>query len=430
MYLDTTSKDIYQKTNGKWNMVGNMLGKQIKQKWNKDGVLKILAIGNSFSDDALWLLPDVLKGLGITNFRISNLFIGGCVLSTHLNNIKNRTGAYEFRTNYGNGWSTINNYVLQDGVNADDWDYITIQQGSPESGLADTYDYLTEILNTVTALKPNAKIMWQMTWAYQQNSTHSAFANYNNDQTTMYNAIVDAVKTKVIPDLEINCVIPNGTVIQNARTSYLGDTLTRDGHHLSEDIGRYMAALTYAYLTTGYDVSSVTFAPTGVDENVKNIAIESVLNAVKTPFYVTPSTYATEPPLPDLTSTHNLLTNYGWTNLGFWNSMDGANLHYSVITTAPNSNQWICTKQFTKSELPIGTIIEIASGYRYRPEGWVGTGKQSSRPNVVSARRVVVDDAWWGSFDVRAFNVSTTVEQDISSMVSDIQSSFKIWLPK
>ena len=58
------------------------------KKWNRNKTLKILAIGNSFSDDALWLLPDILKSLGINNFRISNLYIGGCVLSTHATNIK------------------------------------------------------------------------------------------------------------------------------------------------------------------------------------------------------------------------------------------------------------------------------------------------------------------------------------------------------
>jgi hypothetical protein len=191
-----------------------------------------------------------------------------------------------------------------------------------------------------------------------------------------------------------------------------------------------MAALTYAYLTTGYDISAVTFAPNGVTESVKNIAIESVNNAIKMPYNVTNSAYTTEPPLPDLSATHTLLSNYGYTNLGFWNSTDGAGLHYSVITDAVNSNQWICTKQFTKAELPVGTVIEIASGYRYRPEGWIGTGKQTSRPDTVTSRRIVIDDAWWGNFDVRAFNVSTIVEQDITSLTSQIQSSFKIWLPK
>ena len=46
--------------------------KDITMKWDKNKQLKILAIGNSFSDDALWLLPDILKSLGIFKYRISN----------------------------------------------------------------------------------------------------------------------------------------------------------------------------------------------------------------------------------------------------------------------------------------------------------------------------------------------------------------------
>lgn len=292
VYLDNTSKDICQKENGEWKVMSNLQGKDVKQKWDVDNELKILAIGNSFSDDALWLLPDILKSLGITKFRISNLYLPGCLLERHLSNIQNDSAVYEFRTNTGDGWNTVYNTKLSDGVKADDWDYITFQQGSPKSGLPESYLDLIKILDAVEAIKPNAKLAWHMTWAYQQDYSSSAFTeNYGGNQSTMYNAIVNSVKSHILNNFDINFIIPNGTVVQNARTSFLRDTITRDGFHMSYDIGRYMTALTYAYLMTGYSLDDVAFKPTSISDDIKRVCIESVKNAIMNPCTITKSIY-------------------------------------------------------------------------------------------------------------------------------------------
>ncbi|MBQ9729337.1 MAG: DUF4886 domain-containing protein, partial [Clostridia bacterium] len=429
MYLDTTSKDIYQKVNGKWEPVGNMQGKEVKRKWDADNTLKILAIGNSFSDDALWLLPDVLKSLGITNFRISNLYIGGCTLQTHATNLETKAASYVFRTNTGNGWDrsdATGDTELLVGLLADDWDYISLQQGSPESGLASSYSYIPEIIDVVERYKPNAKILWHMTWAYQQNTDHWAFANYDKDQTKMYEQIVNSVKTQVLPNYDFHFIIPNGTAVQNARTSFLGDTLTRDGYHLTYDVGRYMAALGYAYLTTGYSIDNVAFTPAGMTSAIKAICVESIKNALQKPYTVTNSQSSIETNWVAMQDSA-----YGWNDIGYWNSTENGQ-HYQVIASGGISNAFVCTQMFTRQTLPVGSIIEIAAGYKYRPEGWVGTGVQSSRPENTTKNRIVVDEAWWGNYDRRAFNVSLVDGAALTdaTAVAGAKAAFKIWLPK
>lgn len=69
-----------------------------------------------------------------------------------------------------------------------------------------------------------------MTWAYAENSTHSDFPRYDRDQMTMYNRIVAATNAKIDTNDRIFGVIPAGTAVQNARTSYIGDNLTADGN--------------------------------------------------------------------------------------------------------------------------------------------------------------------------------------------------------
>jgi hypothetical protein len=93
----------------------------------------------------------------------------------------------------------------------------------------------------------------------------------------------------------------------------------------------------------------------------------------------------------------------------------------------------MATKKFTREELPVGTIIEIAEGWRYRPEGWNYTG---TRPDNVTITRIVVDDSWWGSYTERGFNISqidhTTSSNKVITLSTDEVAStiFKIIVPE
>lgn len=163
---------------------------------------------------------------------------------------------------------------------------ITLQQRSPDSGLPSSLSQLDSLISRVQALEPNADIYWHMTWAYQQNSNHPDFPRYNSDQMTMYKAITQTAKNYIKPNKNFKGIIPSGAAIQNFRTSYLGDTLTRDGYHLSLDIGRFIAGLAwYAHLTGG-SADNVKWAPNAVKPHLPAIC-EAVSAAVKTPFEVT-----------------------------------------------------------------------------------------------------------------------------------------------
>ena len=100
----------------------------------------------------------------------------------------------------------------------------------------------------------------------------------------MYSAIVSAVESKILTNTAISGIIPSGTAIQNLRTSPLGDTLTRDGFHLSYGIGRYIAALTFFKSLTGIDIDNVKWTPDEVDDNARKLAIACANNSIKSPF--------------------------------------------------------------------------------------------------------------------------------------------------
>lgn len=211
--------------------------------------LRILAIGNSFSDDCLRYLPDIAQAQGEKNWIVANLYIGGCTLEMHLKNALDGTKAYEYRKNRGGIWMNTPQVSLFDGLTDEKWDIITMQQASGFSGIADSYGALGELFRYVSERSRGARYFWNMTWAYQSDSDHPQFIDYRNDRGYMFRSIVGAVREKI--GVEFERIIPTGTAVENARLGSLGDTLTRDGYHLSDPIGRYLAALTWYRVITG-----------------------------------------------------------------------------------------------------------------------------------------------------------------------------------
>ncbi|MGI6280394.1 MAG: DUF4886 domain-containing protein, partial [Acutalibacteraceae bacterium] len=224
--------------------------------------LKILAIGNSFSVDSMRFIYDMFDWVG-QKVILGNLIIGGCTLEMHANNIINEAANYTYYKNTTGTWKTKSGYTVQQGLADESWDIITLQQASGYSGIPSSYSYLSTILNFLEANKPTpeTRIMWNMTWAYQKNSSHSDFKKYDKNQLTMYNAIISTVQSQIVGNPSFSGIIPTGTAIQNLRTSYFGDTLTRDGYHLSYDYGRYTASLTWFHYLTGISPDMVNWVP-------------------------------------------------------------------------------------------------------------------------------------------------------------------------
>lgn len=406
----------------------------------EEGSIHILAIGNSFSVDAMEYLCQILLQAGYKSVKLGNLYIGGCTLKTHAENIANNFKAYTYYTTTTGTWSSVSSYSSVDAIRSESWDYISMQQASGVSGMPDSYEpHLGTLVSTVRKLAPEATMMWHMTWAYQSTSTHSEFPNYGNDQMRMYNAIVSTVKSKVLTKPEFKFVIPSGTAIQNLRTSLYGDTLTRDGYHLSYGVGRFAAALMWAKQISGCDLSRITWHPSSYSytENQIGAIKEAVENAYAHPFEVTQSTFREDSVDPDAGLVDILRANgydpgnyyalnLGVTTVAYYNSSTGnANL-------STNMRAYAATRLFQKTEIPNGSIIVQKSGYQYRPEGWTALNQKTNpRPDVVQDQIVVVDDAWWGNYNYRGFNLSKAGAPSLSDAEqAQLEKSFGIFVPR
>lgn len=253
-----------------------------------DGILKILAIGNSFSEDAIeHYLYGLVKAAG-EEIVIGNLYIGGAELSQHVQNATNNANVYSYRKiNLQGNKNTTPDVSISTALADENWDYISFQQVSQESGKYETFvETLPALYEYVEArIDSEPKYLLHQTWAYAANSTHSGFVNYDNNQLTMYEAIVGAYNQAedLIPTFAI---VPSGTAIQNARTSYLGDNFNRDGYHLNE-IGRYTAASTWFEILFDQSVIGNSYVPDGFVPLDVEIAQHAAHEAVQNPGEIT-----------------------------------------------------------------------------------------------------------------------------------------------
>jgi hypothetical protein len=215
--------------------------------------LKILGIGNSFTEDGMGYLPDLLENAGISNVTLGKLVLGGCSLERHCRIYASGDSLYSYQKSYPgkNTWEdAVKKCTFIRAVADEDWDIIVIQQVSSDAGMYSTYQpYLNLLIDAIVTNCSNAgvSLAWQMTWAYGSASDHQGFANYSRDQKTMYGAIVAAVR-EMIPDTGIDIVIPSGTAIQNMRTTAINNPpldFTRDGYHIDPGAGRYTLACTW-----------------------------------------------------------------------------------------------------------------------------------------------------------------------------------------
>lgn len=252
--------------------------------------IKILAIGNSFSDDAL---EHYLAGLARASGEkvvIGNLYIGGARLSTHWGNAKNDKPAYSYRKIENGKRNVLPNTTIAYALLDEDWNFISFQQASIYSGRYTTFiEPLSNLYNYVKDKIGDSKVEYLLhqTWAYATYSDHVGFDTfYNSNQFEMYHDIVDAY-LQAEKLIHADMIIPSGTAIQNGRTSSLGDNFNRDGHHLNV-LGRYTASCTWFESIFGKSVMGNTYKPDELTECEVAIAQMAAHYAVESPNEVTP----------------------------------------------------------------------------------------------------------------------------------------------
>ena len=228
--------------------------------------MKILCIGNSFSEDATRYLYGIARADG-ARLEIANLYIGGCSLERHAQNMREDTRDYELQYN---GQKTGFPMSLREALTNRAWDIVTLQQVSQHAPRVESYlPYLDELADVIRALAPSARIVMHQTWAYEAGSERLF-------QMTPYAtpaAMLDDIKVayrEAAERIGAAGIIPSGEMLAGLLEAGI-PTVHRDTFHASLGLGRYALGLLWYRVLCGASVTDNTFRD--LDEAVSEDAL-------------------------------------------------------------------------------------------------------------------------------------------------------------
>ncbi len=244
-------------------------------------MIKILAIGNSFSQDATHYLHQIAAADHVDT-KVGNLYIGGCSLQRHWENIQSKAEEYLYEEN---GDSTEKYVSIPQALDMETWDYIVTQQVSFDAGIEESYHpYIEYIVDYLKEKAGSAELLLQETWAYDTDSLHSGFHNYHQNQQEMYDCLARTYRS-IARQFGMQ-LIPCADIVQVLRKKepFLygegGMSICRDGFHMNVIYGRYLLAAAWYKTLTGNPVSGNPYVPsTKLAPNA--ICREHVLKVIK-----------------------------------------------------------------------------------------------------------------------------------------------------
>jgi len=293
--------------------------------------LKVLTIGHSLAVDSCYMLSLIAAAEGYDELTVGTLYYSGCTLSRHVKFMS--TDAREYNLYLSNSADvsvvrqTMENVTMGEAVRYLDWDVIVLQGGpfefAAEPNLCVGYIQTLQKFVNDNKLNPNAVFAWHMFWPIATDpelmATHPTQPNpyaaryemlFNTDRNKYYAASAECVSKYILTDDTFSFVLPSGTAMENAMSSYMTEKdLLRDFGHAT-DLGRLIAGYTWYCTLRGIDAleeiklntipkayfkSTVSSEDRVLTDHEKALILESVNNALKNPLQVTQSQFTQAP---------------------------------------------------------------------------------------------------------------------------------------
>jgi hypothetical protein len=276
--------------------------------------VRLLTVGNSFSQNATRYLPNLATAGGHTLIH-RPIVVGGASVQLHAEKAQKHDEDATDKTGlYANGRS------LQQELSAEPWDFVTIQQASLKSHDLSTYrPYAAQLRDYIAKYAPSAKLLVHETWAYRCDDPRFAVKSPKPGepatQEAMYRGLADAYRT-IATELGAR-LIPVGDAFyqadhepqwgyrpdadfdfQNAQSPALPNQthslhvgwrwaqqkdgppkLGMDGHH-ANTAGEYLGACVFYEVLFGDSVVGNAFVPPGLDPAYAKLLQETAHRAV------------------------------------------------------------------------------------------------------------------------------------------------------
>ena len=216
--------------------------------------LKVLDIGNSFTNDATDLLPLIVEASGsnVSNICLYKAVRSSASFKSWYDVYCDKDTAYTYKIEKVFGGLSANvstgRGAKRDGslfrklLTDEQWDIIIIQ---PYYGLGNGTSregYLNKFISVIKEHQPSAVIGFYIVHSLWDHHTR----NKEGSSYERWKLICSSTKS-LQEENGVDFIIPYGTAIENLRSSSLNNEydLTRDGLHLAYGLGRYTAACCY-----------------------------------------------------------------------------------------------------------------------------------------------------------------------------------------
>lgn len=261
--------------------------------------VRLLAIGNSFSNNALKFLPAIAKAGGC-ELEVEHLMVGGSPLSLHWKRHEiNRTDPADPAGRYGDKGTKPG---LAECLARQTWDVATIQQYSLIAHDPAGYrPFAANLVEAIRAKSPQARILIHQTWAYRCDDPRFGPGKEMADASAMHR-LVKAAYTGIAAELKIERIpvgdafqlvaedptwafkpdtvwkaagaqepsLPDQTHSLHAGWGWRKDkdgkvALRLDGHHAGPN-GEYLAGCVWYEVLFRRSPIGIAFRPPGMDE--------------------------------------------------------------------------------------------------------------------------------------------------------------------
>ena len=238
---------------------------------------KILFIGDNSTLGEIEYLDEILDEAGVRDITIATLncdHAKGATIDTQWANIIAAKTKYTLTKTVNGEKSYTYSQSFDSGLLSENWDYIVIGQALTKSGDASSYSSLTDYVSYVSEKRSDSKLLWNMSWALRQDSTHADFSLYENSTDKMYSEIISVAVSLVSSNDMIDGIVAVGTAVENLRSTALDDSWTDSGILLggtSGDGAKYAASLLFASEILSLEISELDYTPAASTKREQSI---------------------------------------------------------------------------------------------------------------------------------------------------------------
>ena len=185
--------------------------------------------------------------------KVVNLYLPGCSLKTHCDNISEDNAVYTLEFN---GQSTGFKVSVKQALVSDDWDAITLQQVSSASVNYVSYQpYLDTLAEYARKYCSDSKIYMHQTWAYEEKSKLCTDLGYEKEEDMLKDAVCSY--EKAAEAIKADGIIPSGKIMYALHRRV--PVVHRDTFHALFGVGRFALALGWFSYFTEKDISDIKF---------------------------------------------------------------------------------------------------------------------------------------------------------------------------